>query len=460
MNKNRSLAIKLPTPTIQIRPMRHADVNSIAQWIYSGRKERAFAHGQAIDTRSLLQYQKSFLSLGWQYMCFVIEKDEKPIGYFDLQFRQRKGEILGIYVLPPFRGKGIGKLAIRWAVALLKNNNCRKISALVFEGNIPSQKMLAASGFFRVKDHQSQEQNRKISKFIYTPTSHPRLSKTDSSYLNLRGNNLIFLHEAVADIIVQEMQKVEGVQMILGLGSLARGFADEYSDIDLAVIGSLECFEHLWVGERWIAGISVDVFGVDPVVSPPEEWDLSRKQAFEESVVLYASDKSILKKVRKALQLTKSEQTYLIVETVLKLGWLGFKPPSWHNKKRFGYRWSLPHDLWIKRGSMEAAHSTIDQAFDLIMQLLYLINGKRVPDIKWRWFCISNLDWLPAGFMIIANRLQAMERNNHSFSARNKLLMKLVTEIYTFLIKKEIITGDIYSLYLTKSEDYNPKCLI
>jgi predicted nucleotidyltransferase len=261
-------------------------------------------------------------------------------------------------------------------------------------------------------------------------------------------------HAALAEALTHSLQELPGVQAILGLGSLARNFADSWSDLDLAVLGSGPDLTQLWRGERSLAGIDVDLFVVDLESSPPETWDDSRLQAFEESVLLFARDTSIIQLLQQAVRFDEQEQNRKIREIVLMLGWIGFQPRAWSDLHKYGYLWSVPYDLWMRRGSTASAHATVDRALDLTVQLLFLTNRQRIPDVKWRRFLVPHLPWLPPHFASLLEQVETGMRNEDGFLSRATAVLTIVEGVVSYLEEIGRISGDLYQTYLRTAPDY------
>ncbi len=194
----------------------------------------------------------------------------------------------------------------------------------------------------------------------------------------MTGDNWYLHHLTIADALSSAFAEHPGVEAVFGLGSLARGFGDAFSDLDLGLLGR-GLGRLPWRGERWFCGVSVDLYAVDLERVPVGRWDATRKQAFEESVLLHATPRFRLAPFRSALRLGRSERRESLCQLVFKIGWLGFEPKCWFGRVARNYHWALPHDLWLRRGSLESAHLTVDRVFDYALELLYLLDEKRPP---------------------------------------------------------------------------------
>jgi len=128
-------------------------------------------------------------------------------------------------------------------------------------------------------------------------------------------------------------------------------------------------------------------------------------------------------------------------------------------KMKYGYNWILPYDLWLRRGSIEAAHATVDNALDLAIQLLFLINNRHIPDLKWRRYLVSGLPWVPNDFHVTLVKAEAKFLTKKNFMTRATAVLHLVEQLIQRMQKERLLNGDIYKNYLNSSVDYNPFAL-
>lgn len=441
-------AWELPKETVTFRRISGDCIALVSKWIACGHVEGAFQ--QINNTKgSILAYQKQMRKLNDVYECFIIRINNKAVGYFDLTVCGRSGEILGLYITPKTRRKGIGELALRYAIARMRKCGCTQIAVEIYENNTASIKMCEKVGFKQVSQHEC------VISMLNEVNEWPTMVVVDRAYAALRGENWYDYHVAIADAICDRIRRHKGVEAILGLGSLFRGFGDRWSDLDLAVLARGDVVDELWKGERWIAGVSVDLFVVDLDAMPINKWDKTRRQAFEESVVLYCKSKNFLRSFRKAISLRHNEQRFEIAKLLLQLGWLGFAPKTWFNKKKYGYTWSLSNSTWIDRGCLASAHITIDRATDTLLQMLFLLNNRLPPDQKWRRFLAPDLQKLPHGFLIHLNKIEQAPRTLNAYAARSESLVKLVGR--TCKLIEHMLADNMYQQFIQKSDDYNPR---
>lgn len=85
------------------------------------------------------------IELGYHY--FLINDRENSLGYLSYEKREHHLFLSKIYVLKDFRGKGIGKLAMKFVMDTAKALNCQKVSLTVNKYNDNSIKAYERIGF-------------------------------------------------------------------------------------------------------------------------------------------------------------------------------------------------------------------------------------------------------------------------------------------------------------------------
>lgn len=302
----------IPTKLMHIKPTSIEDIDLIAQWFENGKCNEVSQKQVSRDIHSFFQYQESMQQSGWEYQCITIEDEKRIVGYLDYRYRNSLGEILGIYLDFHLRGQHIGQHLIRWIIADLRQRGCRELRIEIQANESAALNKFRSVDFRHDKTLDRIEDrtviftlSRPITPFLYLRPPNP-------AYTFLHSENIYLHHVALAEALSGAIQQLPGVEAILGLGSLARGFADQWSDLDLAVLGRGTGLKQLWKGERSLAGIDVDLFVIDLDTTPPSSWDDSRLQAYEESVILFARDTDIIKLLQQAVYFREDERTLKI----------------------------------------------------------------------------------------------------------------------------------------------------
>lgn len=440
-----------------ITPMIRKEADLVAGWITHGRRSGAFRRGGMVTGRSLLTFQQDQNKRGWSYRAMVVRDGASPIGYFDMRHKGVHAEILGIFVDSAFQGQRIGRYLLRYAIAMLREKGCTEVTMEVFTKNLPSLRMAASAGFKPVRRFKHPADADMIVVLHRPISTWPRMSKTMPRYALLRGENLYFHHAAVAEALLDVFTHLPGVEIVLGLGSLARGFGDEWSDLDLAILGRGLSLKTFWQGELWLAGLSVDLFVVDLDSSTPGSWELGRRQAYEESRILFSRPEYPLNALKQSLRLGSAERRWGIYDLIFRMGWLGFAPRNWYMKVRHGYLWSLPPDEWLHRGCVASAHITVDRVVDMLFQLLFLLNWQHVPDAKWRRFLIPGLQVVPTKMLSTLQDIETLPRDVEHLKERADLLLSLVDATAGILSRQGHLKGNLYRAFLKHCPDYDPK---
>ena len=447
----------LPAEIPVLRPETGRERRQVVEWIRQGRSEGVFRDGPTPTVATLLDFRRSLTRRGWSYASRIIQSaGGENLGYVDWRARGGAAEILGLFLVSDRRRSGLGRWVVRRVCAELAAEGRKSVTGLVYASNGASLRACRAAGFGEEHVLCRRERGKAMIRLRRTLGRPRRLRRRFSAYDLLRGPNLFLDHLAAADSLSARLSLLDGVQAVLGLGSLGRGFADEHSDLDLAVLGDAATFEGLWRGETWMSGIDIDLFGVDLGASPPESWDTARRQAFGEGVALFVRSPAILRTLSTAVSMNRGEQSGRIQEALLKLGWLGYGPSRWQGRSMKGYLWSLPPDLWDRRGSFACAHVTIDQGLDASLQLLFLLNGELPPDPKWRRFLAEGLDWTPRRLARCIAEVETAPRTRSGIAARRSALLGIVDALAEHAERTGHLSGDIYRNYLERSPDYDP----
>ena len=433
--------------------MHAQDAERVARWVNAGRREGPFAGPPTVNAANHHRYVRQLKRQGFQQHWLIVELHGKASGYLNLAAREGTGELLGIYLEPGVRGSGLGAHLMRGAVGLLREAGCREVQVHIFADNRPALRAAHRVGFREDPAGHDRVDGRQSLFLRQACAPWRRLSPKRQSYLKVRGPNVFFHHIALAESLIEQFAAAPGALAILGQGSLARGFADSFSDLDLVLVGK-GLSEVPWRGERWLAGVSVDLYVVDLQSARPQGWGSVCKQAFQESAVLWSSAAFDLRAFSDALALKKRERRDAICELIFKMGWLGFSPSRWFGKVVRGYRWSLPHDLWLRRGSLASAHTTVDRVLDYLLELLFFLNGERPPDAKWRRYLVTDLPFTPSGFAKQLVRVEQTARDERGFTVRAKALRACIDATVEELEARGDLAANLYPTLLRVSTEY------
>ena len=446
---------ELPDRFPIVRREQPSDLKRVVDWFEAGRAERAFKEGPRATSRTLARYREEIQSGEWVHRSWVIEWRGAPVGYLDARTRGKKAELLGLYLEPSVRDRKLGRHLLRWVCAALREEGVRQVTTEVYGDNDVSLRSCRAAGLVDAPLSDRLESGRTVKRLQRSLSPLIRTRVPDAIYGRIPGINLYLHHLALAEGLSDRLMEVPGVRAVLGLGSLWRGFGDEMSDIDVAILGQQGTTQCIRTGERFVVGTSLDVFAVDIDACPPTKWDDSRRQAFGESVVLGRHPSFSPRRLKESTGLRASEQRRAAQELILALGWIGYQPESWTDRERYGYRWEVPYDVWLRRGSVASAHATADKAFDLALQMLFIANGRRVPDLKWRLFLADGLPYRPRNLADDISTAVATPRSERGLGLRAAAIRRIVSAIVRRLESRGTIRDEMYSGFLKTAADYS-----
>lgn len=194
-----------------------------------------------------------------------------------------------------------------------------------------------------------------------------------------------------------EMQRHEDVEGVMFLGGVARGSADRFSDIDIAVF-SLDKLEWLHTGEQETEeGYDLEIFNI-AINNGSDDWDEIKREAYQEGIVAYDRNGRVSAFLESALNYSKDYQIKKSAELIFSIAWHGWIYSPFRNENVKGYRWILNEGLWFSRGKECNVYYTTRYCIDLLIELLYAVNSRWTPDYKWRYVRSHDLTWLPANY--------------------------------------------------------------
>lgn len=83
------------------------------------------------------------------FLYFLIEYQETPVGYFAIQPQKQFLYLSKFYIKSAFRGKGLGKAAMKFIENLVKEKNLSKIRLNVNRNNLSSIRFYENLGFLK-----------------------------------------------------------------------------------------------------------------------------------------------------------------------------------------------------------------------------------------------------------------------------------------------------------------------
>lgn len=243
------------------------------------------------------------------------------------------------------------------------------------------------------------------------------------------------LYTQVANEFISEMKKNKGVIGAMHLGGIARGFADEYSDIDIAIFSQSPL--NIELGEREVQpGCIVEVFNI-VVTDGSANWDDVQKEAYAEGIIAYDPTGKVATFLEEALFYHPNNRIKKMLDEIFHLAWHGFVFTPFRNKVVHGYQWVLPANLWFLREKPTNAFYLINVVINHFIDLLFSVNAQFVPDYKWKYLKAQKLDWLPRNYLKNIDYLLFTETTMETWPIKCQFLQTMVDEV-VMKIKDEL----------------------
>ena len=201
-------------------------------------------------------------------------------------------------------------------------------------------------------------------------------------------------HAAVfrqARIFAQRFAVHEGVVGVLLTGGVARGYADRFSEIDLAVYLGRSTYEE-WVrnglapyaeGDSCLDGWHVDFDYLCCEDEREAEWDHVKRWDRSYAVVLHDPQRSMQEMLARKAILSDEEKQSLTSRHLILFG---------------EYYCHLVVPSWIHRGDLRAAHHCLNTALDSLIRTVFMANDELIPFDKWMLNLSYTLAWTPSGW--------------------------------------------------------------
>jgi predicted nucleotidyltransferase len=183
----------------------------------------------------------------------------------------------------------------------------------------------------------------------------------------------------------------EGVVGVLLTGGVARGYADHFSELDLAVYLTRPHFED-WTrrglapfpeGDSCVDGWHVDFDYCCFEDESDAEWEHVKRWDRSYAVVLHDPQGLMQQMLTHKAILTEEEKQRLTSRHLILYG---------------DYLCSLVAPSWLHRGDLRAAHHCLNVALDNLIKAVFLANDELIPFDKWTLNLSYTLEWTPPGW--------------------------------------------------------------
>ncbi|MFQ6101833.1 MAG: nucleotidyltransferase domain-containing protein, partial [Anaerolineae bacterium] len=183
----------------------------------------------------------------------------------------------------------------------------------------------------------------------------------------------------------------EGVVGVLLTGGVARGHADHFSELDLAVYLERLSLES-WTkrgqapfpeGDSYIDGWHVDFDYFCYQDEAEAEWEHTKRWDRSYAVVLHDPQGLMREMLARKAVLTTEEKQRLVSRHLILYG---------------EYFCDIVVPSWLHRGDLLAAHHCLNVALDSLIKAVFLANDELIPFDKWTLNLSYTLAWTPPGW--------------------------------------------------------------
>jgi len=213
--------------------------------------------------------------------------------------------------------------------------------------------------------------------------------------VRLSGKNEIDKFQEVAQQVALRLSPLKGMDGIIFIGGLVRGFADRSSDVDIIVFLSKPDEElkrqirKIGLDESRKSGLDVDLEIHFLSDFARRKWDEISMWEFSRAKIVFDPKGDVNRLLKHKLKVSKGFWTKRIAVYAEYLKWYCCPP-----KEDIG----TVAETWVDRGDLASAHYCVSYSVDLVMRLLFALNREFLPAPKWRVFYSENLKWLPKDY--------------------------------------------------------------
>jgi len=198
-----------------------------------------------------------------------------------------------------------------------------------------------------------------------------------------------FLHQAQE--FATRFATCHGVVGVLLTGGVARGYADHFSELDVAVYlnrphfrdwtqGGLAPFPE---GDSWVEGwhVDFDYFCYEDEVQA--KWEPLKRWDHSYALILHDPQSLMREMLARKAVLTEEEKRHLTSRHLVLYG---------------EYFCNIVVPSWLHRGDLLAAHHCLNIALDSLIKAVFLANEELIPFEKWTLNLSYTLSWTPGNW--------------------------------------------------------------
>jgi hypothetical protein len=192
------------------------------------------------------------------------------------------------------------------------------------------------------------------------------------------------LLEKATKIARETVQKymTDDIVGIVFLGAITRGYFDSSADIDIALFKKQTADIPLKDKFYKVDGIEVQIWLSDYESEITSSWDMPKRWTYSQGQIYFDPQGKVTQLLQEKVPLRPEEKKWLVMS--------GFTLSEWYVNRLT--------QLWIERGNIISAHHMFDQGIIYFFDMLFGLNNELVADMKWRYYCVEQLERLPHNF--------------------------------------------------------------
>ena len=199
----------------------------------------------------------------------------------------------------------------------------------------------------------------------------------------IQSSNPALLEKAtkIAKEFVQKYM-IEDIVGIVFLGAIPRGYFDHLADIDIALFKKQTADIPLKDKFYKIDDLEVQIWLSDYESEVTNSWDMAKRWTYSHGHIYFDPQGKISRLLKEKVPLSPVEKRWLVMS--------GFTLSEWYVNRLT--------QLWIERGNIISAHHMFDQGINHFFDMLFGLNNELVADMKWRYYCVEQLERLPHNY--------------------------------------------------------------
>jgi hypothetical protein len=241
-----------------------------------------------------------------------------------------------------------------------------------------------------------------------------------------------------------ELMSNKSVLGVALTGSFGRNDNDKYSDIDFVVFIDSKS-NNIREGKFIYDNLLFDSRVEELNLLKDSNWSQDDYFAYLGCRLVYDKDGVVKKIFNKKKELWKKNLSREISLTLVKLSVIFNFSDNWR-----GLMADSHYIKFIKREDFISAHRILNLGFELILDLLYLLCEKPIPDIKNKTKLLSCLNWKPKGVnLFLEDSVLILEKSERDCDRRYQSMKDCIRDIKRYIDKNIILAENLYQYYLS-----------